>query len=121
MRKYPHNRILLFAWIFCAYEFGVSTRLLGDRLRCTDRNIRHILTEVRSSQRGEGKTGRPPKKQATTEESEAVTIGVTRFGGLWLLVPWLLLSNLLPYCYWLSCAGVVDTPLQLVLTLLALA
>jgi hypothetical protein len=121
VRKYPHNRILLFAWIFCAYEFGVSTRLLGDRLRCTDRNIRHILTEVRSSQRGEGKTGRPPKKQATTEESEAVTIGVTRFGGLWLLVPWLLLSNLLPYCYWLSCAGVVDTPLQLVLTLLALA
>ena len=61
VRKYPHNRILLFAWIFCAYEFGVSTRLLGDRLRCTDRNIRHILTEVRSSQRGEGKTGRPSK------------------------------------------------------------
>ena len=26
VRKYPHNRILLFAWIFCAYEFGVSTR-----------------------------------------------------------------------------------------------
>ena len=29
VRKYPQNRMLLFAWIFCAYELGVSTRLLG--------------------------------------------------------------------------------------------
>ena len=124
VRKYPQNRMLLFAWIFCAYELGVSTRLLGGRLRCAARNIRYILAEVRSSQRGEGKTGRPPKKQATTaetEKDEAVTIGVTHFGGLWLLVPWILLSNLLPYCYWLGCTGVVGTPVQLVLTLLALA
>jgi hypothetical protein len=40
---------------------------------------------------------------------------------LWLLVPWILNSNLLPYCHWLGCTGVVGTPVQLVLTLLAVA
>ena len=124
IRKYSQNRILLFAWIFCAYDIGVSTRLLGNRLCCTARNIRYILTEVETSQRGEGKTGRPSKKQTTTAETEkdkAVTIGMTHFGGLWLLAPWILLSNLLPYCYWLNCTGIVGTPEQFVLTLLALA
>jgi hypothetical protein len=24
VRKYPQNRILLFAWIFCAYELALS-------------------------------------------------------------------------------------------------
>ncbi len=124
VRKYSQNRILLFAWIFCAYELGVSTRLLGNELQCTPRNIRYILDEVKSSRRGEGKTGRPPKEQTDateTTDDEVVTIGVTRFGGLWLLAPWILLSNLLPCCYWLSCAGIVGTPQQFVLTSLALA
>jgi hypothetical protein len=123
VEKYPHNRMLLFAFIFCAHELGASTLELGERLQCTDRNIRYILTEVKASQRGEGKTGRPltQREEGMNPETGPITIGLTRFGGLWALVPWILSSNLLPYCQWLSCAGVIGTPLQLVLTLLALA
>ncbi|MCP4451832.1 MAG: hypothetical protein GY809_10250 [Planctomycetes bacterium] len=124
VQQYPHNRMLLFAWIFCAYVLDVSSADLGDVLGCTDRNIRYVVAEVRSSQVGEGKTGRPGKG-ASTEQRESglpsVTIGLTQYAGLWLLVPWILSSNLLPYCHWLSCTGVVGTPVQLVLTLLAVA
>jgi len=124
VRKYPQNRILLFAWIFCAYELGVTTHLLGDKLQCTPRNIRYILAEVRSSRRGEGKTGRPPnepKDITKTSDDGGITLGITQFGGLWLLVPLILLSNLLPHCYWLECTSVAGTPQQFMLTLLALA
>jgi hypothetical protein len=124
VRKYPQNRILLFAWIFCAYELDVSTRLLGNKLQCTSRNIRYILAEVRSSRRGEGKTGRPlnePEDTPETADDEGFTLGITRFAGLWLVVPWILLSNLLPLCHWLECTSVVGSPQQFVLTLLALA
>jgi len=121
IERYPHNRILLFAFIFCAHELGASTLDLGEQLQCTDRNIRYILAKVRASRRGEGKTGRPPGKREEAEETQSGTIGITSFGGLWALVPWILSSNMLPYCQWLSCAGVVGTPVQLVLTLLALA
>ena len=50
-----------------------------------------------------------------------MTLGLTRYAGLWLLLLWILDSNLLPYCHWLSCTGVVGTPVQLMLTLLAVA
>lgn len=124
VQQYPHNRMLLFAWIFCAYVLDVSSADLGDVLGCTDRNIRYVVAEVRSSQVGEGKTGRPSKGASTEQRGSSlpsVTIGLTRYAGLWLLVPWILSSNLLPYCHWLSCTGVVGTPVQLVLTLLAVA
>jgi len=120
VERYPHNRVLLFAFIFCAYELGASTLVLGEQFQCTDRNIRYILAEVRASRCGEGKTGRPPGKREA-EETEPVTIGITDLGGLWALVPWILRSNLLPYCQWLSCTGVIGKPVQFVLTLLALA
>jgi len=124
VQQYPHNRMLLFAWIFCAYVLEVSSAELGEVLGCTDRNIRYVVAEVRSSQVGEGKTGRPSKR-ASIEPGEhsppSVTMGLTRYAGLWLLVPWILNSNLLVYCHWLSCTGVVGTPVQLVLTLLAVA
>jgi hypothetical protein len=124
VQQYPHNRMLLFAWIFCAYVLEVSSADLGDVLGCTDRNIRYVVAEVRGSQVGEGKTGRPSKGTSTEQRKSsrrAVTIGLTQYAGLWLLVPWILSSNLLPYCHWLSCTGVVGTPVQLVLTLLAVA
>jgi ribosomal protein L32 len=132
VHKYPQNRTLLFAWIFCAYELGVTSYDLGAQLDCTDRNIRYVVAEVRDSRRGEGKTGRPLSQPdvnrveefALVEKAEIdlpVTIGVTRYGGLWWLVPWILSSNLLPYCQWLNCVSVVGTPVQLVLTLFALA
>jgi len=119
--QYPHNRTLLYAWIFCAYELGLSSLEVGQMLGCSDRNIRYILAEVKTSQRGEGKTGRPAKAAAPEGNSEATAIGLTRFGGLWLLLPFILQSNMLAYCQWLSVAGVVGTPLQFVLTLFALA
>jgi hypothetical protein len=123
VREYPRNRMLLFAWIFCAYELGVSTRVLGEWLSCTDRNIRYTLAEVRSSQRGEGKTGRPPNEETREciETGAPVTLGLTRFAGLWALVPFILLSNMLPYCHWLNTVCVSGTPLQFALTLLAVA
>ena len=122
--QYPHNRMLLFAWIFCAYVLGVSSTELGDLMGCTDRNIRYVVAEVGGSQVGEGKTGRPgtgtsPEQRETCQPS--MTLGLTRYAGLWLLLLWILDSNLLPYCHWLSCTGVVGTPVQLVLTLLAVA
>ena len=97
---------------------------LGDVMGCTDRNIRYVVAEVRSSQVGEGKTGRPSQKESSEQRESSlssVTIGLTRYAGLWLLVPWILSSNLLAYCHWLSCTNVVGTPVQLVLTLLAVA
>jgi hypothetical protein len=45
--QYPHNRMLLFAWIFCAYVLDVSSAELGDVMGCTDRNIRYVVAEVR--------------------------------------------------------------------------
>lgn len=121
--KHPYNRILLFAYIFCASELGFSTSVLGEQFQCTDRNIRYILAEVRESRRGEGKTGRPPGtgKRTESERTCGITIGITSFGGLWCLVPWILMSNMLPYCQWLSCVGTVGTPVQVVLTLIAVA
>jgi hypothetical protein len=124
VQQYSHNRMLLFAWIFCAYVLGASSAELGDRLGCTDRNIRYVLAEVRQSQLGTGKTGRPAKGTSPEPQESAppaVTLGLTRYAGLWLLVPWILSSNLLPYCHWLGGTGVVGTPVQLVLTLLAVA
>lgn len=122
VQKYPHNRMLLFAWIFCAYELGFSSEQLGQQLSCTGRNVRYILEEVRASQRGEGKTGRPPKREEDeATDGETTTIGITRYGGLWLLVPWILSSNLLPYCHWLNQAALSGVPLQFVLTWLALS
>jgi hypothetical protein len=124
VQQYPRNRMLLFGWIFCAYVLGASSTDLGELMGCTNRNIRYVVAEVRGSQIGEGKTGRPAKERST-EQGESclpsVTIGLTRYAGLWLLLPWILSSNLLPYCHWLSCTGVVGTPVQLVLTLLAVA
>ena len=122
--QYPHNRMLLFAWIFCAYVLGVSSTELGNLLGCTDRNIRYVVAEVRDSQVGEGKTGRPGKGTSTEQKETcqpSMTLGLTGYAGLWLLLPWIVESNLLPYCHWLSCTGVVGTPVQLVLTLLAVA
>ena len=129
VRQHPHNRMLLFAWVFCAHHLGLSSAELGPHLGCTDRNVRYILAEVRSSQQGEGKTGRPRRLELGEFESPcpprdaspAVTIGLTRWGGLWLLLPWILSSNLLPYCYWLCSASTCGTPVQFVLTFLALA
>jgi hypothetical protein len=124
VQQYPRNRMLLFAWIFCAYELGASSLALGELMGCSDRNIRYVVAEVQASQVGAGKTGRPssgatPEPGATGQQ--VVTLGLTQYAGLWLLVPWLLSSNLLPYCQWLGCSGVVGTPVQLVLTLLAVA
>ena len=122
VQKYPNNRMLLFAWIFCANELGFSSEQLGQHLNCTGRNVRYILEEVRASQRGEGKTGRPRQREEDeATEDEAIKIGVTRYGGLWLLVPWILSSNLLPYCHWLNQATLSGMPLQFVLTWLALS
>ncbi|MCX7681040.1 MAG: hypothetical protein N2508_03575 [Anaerolineae bacterium] len=121
VRQHPRNRILLYAWIFCAHLLGVSSGELGCLMGCSDRNIRYIVAEVRASQVGEGKTGRPRKVNAAEPPSATCTLGITRYGGLWLLISWILNSNLLPYCHWLSCVGTVGTPLQLVLTLIALA
>ena len=123
VEQYPHNRMLLYAWIFCAYQVGTTSSRLGDLLGCSDRNIRYVVTEVRHSQIGEGKTGRPPKENGP-EQAPSVpptTIGLTQYAGLWLLVPWLLDSKLVSYCHWLNCPSVIGTPLQLVLTLLAVA
>lgn len=121
IRQHPRNRMLLYAWIFCAHFLGVSSDKLGDLLGCSGRNIRYVVAEVRASQVGEGKTGRPRKADGVESPPATHTLGVTRYGGLWLLIPWILNSNLLPYCHWLSCVGCVGTPLQLVLTLIALA
>jgi len=119
--QHPRNRMLLYAWIFCAHWLGVSSDALSELMGCTDRNIRYVVAEVRQSQVGEGKTGRPRQDRVAAEPSPGMLLGVTRYAGLWLLVPWILGSNLLPYCHWLSSVGVVGTPGQLVLTLLALA
>jgi|GEM_PF-2823302 len=122
VRQHPHNRILLFAWVFCAHYLGLSSTQLGQLLGCTDRNVRYILAEVRHSQQGEGKTGRPRRQASspTGASSPPVSIGLTRWAGLWLLVPWILGSNLLPYCHWLSSAVTSGVPAQFVLTFLAL-
>lgn len=124
VQQYPRNRMLLFAWIFCAYVLGASSLALGELMGCSDRNIRYVVTEVQASQVGAGKTGRPV--QETVSEPETVgqpvaTLGLTQYAGLWLLVPWIVNSNLLPYCQWLTCSGVIGTPVQVVLTLLAVA
>lgn len=63
VQQYPRNRMLLFAWIFCAYVLGASSAALGDRLGCTDRNIRYVVAEVGHSQVGAGKTGRPGQRR----------------------------------------------------------
>jgi hypothetical protein len=108
VQQYPHNRMLLFGWIFCAYVLGASSAELGGLMGCTDRNIRYVVAEVGQSQVGAGKTGRPAKAacpEPPTSAPPAVTIGLTRYAGLWLLVPWLVSSNLLSYCHWLGSTG----------------
>lgn len=124
IQQYPHNRMLLFGWIFCAYVLGASGLALGELLGCTDRNIRYVVAQVRASQVGEGKTGRPSSEtlgEPGASGQPTVSLGLTQYAGLWLLVPWIVSSNLLPYCHWLGGTGVVGSPVQLVLTLLAVA
>ena len=88
VQQYPRNRMLLYAWIFCAYVLGATSTDLGGLMGCTDRNIRYVVVEVRQSQVGEGKTGRPVKERAAEESClPSVTIGLTQYAGLWLLVP----------------------------------
>ena len=123
VRQHPHNRTLIFAWVFCAHHLGLSSTELGPQLGCTERNVRYILAEVRDSQRGEGKTGRPRQQgpSPADDQEQPVTVGLTCWGGLWLLVPWILNSNLLPHCHWLTSVSTCGTPVQFVLTFLALA
>ena len=68
VQQYPRNRMLLYAWIFCAYVLGATSTDLGDLMGCTDRNIRYVVAEVRQSQVGEGKTGRPAKERVVGEK-----------------------------------------------------
>ncbi len=121
LHEHPQNRMMIFAWIFCLHQVGLSSEGIGQQLNCTGRNIRYIVAEVNQSQIGEGKTGRPAREtQPENESEEIITIGVTRYAGLWLLLPFIQISNMLPYCHWLSCNGaVIGTPVQLVLRLFA--
>ncbi len=123
LARYPQSRILLWATLFILQAIGIPQKVVAAWFACSTRNVRYINQQVRSICRGDGKTGRPPKSQAPPLDAEPAVIGYSAYAGLWLLVPGLLASRLLPLTHWLTFAVPVAglLPWQWVLTVLVLA
>ncbi len=123
LAQYPHSRILLWATMFILQAIGIPQTLIAPWFGCSTRNVRYINQQVRAICRGDGKTGRPPKPQATPKAIELPVIGYSAYAGLWLLLPWLLACPVLQFSQLLTflvpIAGLA--PWQWVLTILVLA
>ena len=102
---------------------GIRQKDLAQWFGCSDRNLRSINQAVRTTRRGDGKTGRPRQVQGTPAPSEGASVGYSAYAGLWLLVPLILESRLLQFAALLAFAGPIAglMPWQWVLTVMALA
>lgn len=123
LAQYPQSRILLWATLFILQAIDIPQKVVALWFGCSARNVRHINQQVRSTCRGDGKTGRPPKSQTPPADASPAVIGYSAYAGLWLLVPWLLDSRLLLFTplltFTVPIAGLV--PWQWVMTVLMLA
>ena len=122
LRAHPQNRILLLATIYVLHYLGARQKQTAELFGCTTRAIRYINREVKASQRGEGKTGRPVQPTTPTATGPR-TLCYSIYAGLWLLLPMLLDSDLLSFCQHLHLAVPVlaVVPWQWVLTMMVLA
>ncbi len=123
LAQYPDSRILLWATLFVLQHIGVPQKELARWFGCSDRNLRYINQAVRTTRRGDGKTGRPRQAKEREPSSEAACVGYSAYAGLWLLVPMVLGSRLLQFAALLAFAGPIVglMPWQWVLTMMALA
>jgi hypothetical protein len=122
LQAHPQNRILLLATIYVLHYLGASQQRTAALFGCTTRAVRYIDSEVKASQRGEGKAGRPVRSTVPTATAPR-TLCYSVYAGLWLLLPLLLDSRLLSFCQYLHLATPVlaVVPWQWVLTMMALA
>jgi hypothetical protein len=123
LSQHPHSRILLWASLFILQAIGLPQAAVASWFGCSTRNVRHINQQVRSTCRGDGKTGRPPQPETTPPKVSPHIIGYSAYAGLWLLLPGLLTSRLLQFIqrltFLMPIAGLA--PWQWVLTVLVLA
>ena len=122
LQAHPQNRILLLATVYVLQYLGASQQRTAALFGCTTRAIRYINSEVKASQCGEGKTGRPIKSGEVATQSP-LTLCYSIYAGFWLLLPVLLDSCLLSFCQHLHLVTPVlaVVPWQWVLTMMALA
>jgi len=123
LQAYPQSHILLWAIIFILQAIGLPQTVVAAWFSCSTRNLRYINQKVRTTRRGDGKTGRPPKPERGPTSQEPSAIGYSAYAGLWLLLPVLLESRVLEFARWLTflvpIAGLV--PWQWVRTMMVLA
>ncbi len=123
LTQYPESRILLWATLFVFQHIGIPQKELAQWFGCSSRNLRYINHAVRTTRRGDGKTGRPRREKEKASFSKATSVGYSAYAGLWLLVPMILGSRLLQFATLLTFTGPIVglMPWQWVLTMMALA